>query len=60
MQLGHVWIWAMFVYWSRGLFRWMVQRKSSTIKAVTVIHCDVLCVFLLRKGGNKYNKVTRM
>ena len=28
MQLGHVWIWAMFVYWSRGLFLWMVQRKS--------------------------------
>ena len=28
MQLGHVWIWAMFVYWSQGLFLWMVQRKS--------------------------------
>ena len=28
MQLGHVWIWAMFVYRSRGLFLWMVQPKS--------------------------------
>ena len=23
-----VWIWILFMYWSRGLFLWMVQRKS--------------------------------
>ena len=24
----------MFVYWSRGLFLWMVQRKSGNLKPV--------------------------
>ena len=34
MQLGHVWIWAMFVYWSRSLFQWLVQPKTGNLKRV--------------------------